>query len=66
MQAFDKQFFLDLFPVCNKHRYYAHLPKDEQKDRSPELLSEHSLLVVEYTQKLVKAHRLNFIIKKQI
>lgn len=66
MQVFDKQFFLDLFPVCNKHRYYAHLPKDEQKGRSPELLSEHSLLVAEYAQALAKAHRLNSIIEKLI
>lgn len=66
MEVFDKQFFLDLFPECDKHRYYAHLPKEKQNGRSPELLSDHSLLVAKYARLLVETHGLDPIIKKLV
>lgn len=66
MEIFDKQFFLDLFPECDKHQYYAHLPKAEQNGRSPELLSDHSLLVAKYARLLVETHGLAPVIKKLV
>ncbi|MCC8172011.1 MAG: CRISPR-associated helicase Cas3' [Parabacteroides sp.] len=66
MQVFDKQFFLDLIPVCDSYPYYAHLPEENQQGRTPELLSEHSVLVVKYAQQIAEAHNLAPVIKKLI
>lgn len=60
MSIYNRQFFEDLIPECN--RYFAHLPKEEHKDKKPELLSEHSALVAEYARKIADTHNLENII----
>jgi len=52
MQNFDILYFEKLIPKVND--YFAHLPKPEQKGRKPELLTEHSVRVMAYAQKLSK------------
>lgn len=60
---FDKRFFDNLLKG-NGGKYFAHLPKPEQQNRMPELLSEHSALTVSYAKKIVEAHNLESIIKQ--
>jgi CRISPR-associated endonuclease/helicase Cas3 len=64
MQLYDNKFFEDLIPNCSQ--YFAHLPDKEQPDKKPELLSEHSALVVKYARKIAETHNLNNIIEKLI
>lgn len=62
MEKFDKRFFDEL--IHESERYYAH--SAEKKAINPELLSEHSALVVAYAQKIAKAHGLNNVIESLI
>lgn len=62
MENYDKAFF-DHFLGSQSSSYYAHLPKEGQADRLPELLSEHSALTVEYARSLAKANGLDSIIE---
>jgi len=64
MQSFDNSFFEKLIPTVND--YFAHLPKPEQVNRKPELLAEHSEMVMAYAQKIAEVHHLNGIIEKLI
>lgn len=64
MQNFDIQYFEKLIPKVND--YFAHTPKLEQNGRKPELLSEHSVMVMAYTKKIVEVHCLNEIIGELI
>ncbi len=64
MQNFDISFFEKLIPKVNE--YFAHLPKLEQHSKKPELLAEHSAMVMAYTQRIIEVHHLNEIIEKLI
>ncbi len=64
MQSFHISFFEKLIPTVND--YFAHLPKPEQVNRKPELLAEHSEMVMVYAQKIAEAHHLNGIIERLI
>lgn len=64
MLNFDIPSFEMLIPKVND--YFAHLPKPEQGDRKPELLSEHSAMVMAYAKKVVEVHHLNEIVEKLI
>lgn len=64
MPIYDRQFFESLIPNCNL--YFAHLPREFQTDRKPELLSEHSALVMQYARKIAETHNLDNIIEKLI
>ena len=64
MQNFDIPYFEKLIPKMND--YFAHLPKPEQNNRNPELLAEHSVMVMAYTQKIIEVHHLNEIIERLI
>lgn len=64
MQPYDKSFFDNLITYC--HRYYAHLPINTQIDWKPELLSEHSALVVAYAKQIVATNHLECVIRKLI
>ncbi|MDO9153750.1 MAG: CRISPR-associated helicase Cas3' [Paludibacter sp.] len=61
---YNKQFFEELIPKSDL--YFAHLPKQEQSDKRPELLSEHSALVMQYATTIAETHKLNIVIKKLI
>lgn len=60
---YDESFFKKL--IKNNDKYFAHLPKDI-KDKSPELLSEHSSLTFTYLCKIVKGQFLEECISKMI
>lgn len=62
MEEFDKRFFDEL--ILESEKYYAH--SAEGKATNPELLSEHSALVVAYARSMTKAHGLNTIIESLI
>lgn len=62
MEKFDKRFFDEL--IHESEKYYAH--SVEGKAINPELLSEHSALVVAYAQNIAKAHGLNNVIESLI
>lgn len=64
MSIYNRQFFEDLIPNCN--HYFAHLPKENELWRKPELLSEHSALVMSYARKIAETHQLDDIIEKLI
>jgi len=64
MLNFDIPYFEKLIPKINN--YFAHLPRPEQNYRKPELLAEHSAMVVKYAQEIVEVHNLNGIIKNLI
>ena len=64
MQSFNVNSFDNL--IFGSNKYYAHLPKHNQVAKKPELLTEHSALVVSYAQQLVAANRLELIIEKLV
>lgn len=64
MQNFDISFFEKLILKVNE--YFAHLPKPEQHSKKPELLAEHSAMVMAYAQRIIEVHHLNEIIEKLI
>lgn len=65
MENYDKAFF-DQLLGSQSRSYFAHLPKEGQVDRLPELLSEHSALTVEYARSLTKANGLDTIIERLV
>lgn len=60
---YDINYFNNLIVGCKN--YYAHLPKDDDC-KKPELLSEHSSLVIHYARLIVEEHNLNCILLKLI
>lgn len=65
MENYDKAFF-DRFLGNQSSSYFAHLPKEGQAGRLPELLSEHSALTVGYARSLVKANGLDSVIERLV
>ena len=61
MQDYNKAYFESFF-IKDRNRYFAHLPKTEDTNRSPELLLEHSALVFEYARTIVQANGLDSVI----
>lgn len=57
---YDIIYFKEL--ITGSDLYYAHLPKKEDKDSIPELLSEHSALVFEYAWSIAEKHSLYGVI----
>lgn len=60
---YDISYFNNLIFGCNN--YYAHLPKDGDCGK-PEMLSEHSSLVIHYAHLIAEKHNLNCILLKLI
>ncbi len=52
--------------ITNYSSYFAHLPKETESSRRPELLSEHSALVYSYANTIVQKQELNDIIENLI
>lgn len=61
MLNYSKTYFENI--IVNSDCYFAHLPKEENAGRSPELLSEHSALVFEYARKIVQENGLDGVVK---
>lgn len=57
--------FFDSF-IKDSSKYFAHLPKESECIRQPELLSEHSALVCEYLELLMNELHLNGVLAKLI
>ncbi|SCD20573.1 CRISPR-associated helicase cas3 [Proteiniphilum saccharofermentans] len=64
MPQYDCRFFEDLIPNCSC--YFAHLPNENQVGRKPELLSEHSALVMLYARRMEVINNLEGIIERLI
>lgn len=62
--GYDISYFNEL--IASSDLYYAHLPKKEDKEKTPELLSEHSALVFEYAWSIAEKHSLYGIIENLI
>ena len=52
--------------IKDSSSYFAHLPKEAESSRQPELLSEHSALVCSYSKIIIQKHTLEGIIKNLI
>ena len=65
MERYDKAFFNRLLGKQSEY-YFAHLPKEGQMGRTPELLSEHSALTMAYAQSLAEANGLDSIIERLV
>ncbi|MFA6778272.1 MAG: CRISPR-associated helicase Cas3' [Paludibacteraceae bacterium] len=52
--------------IANSNSYYAHLPKETECSRRPELLSEHSALVYAYAKEIISKQSLGGIIENLI
>ena len=65
MERYDKAFFDRLLGKQSEY-YFAHLPKEGQMGRTPELLSEHSALTMAYAQSLAEANGLESIIERLV
>lgn len=61
---FDIDYFNGL--IKNSNNYFAHLPKEAESSRQPELLSEHSALVYAYAKEIISKQLLKGIIDNLI
>ncbi len=61
---FDENYF-NCF-IANSKLYFAHLPKETEKHRKRELLSEHSALTYSYAKTIIKKQFLDDIIENLI
>ena len=61
---FDVDYFNGF--IANSNNYYAHLPKETECSRQPELLSEHSALVCAYAKEIISKQSLGGIIDNLI